>query len=326
MKSKSIKIFLNYILGPLVFIWLSVSVYHQLAAQPDLSSKLNRLKGILENDQAWKVWVVILLVLVNWGLEAWKWQLLMKPLEGLSFCKAFKATLSGVAFALNTPNRIGEYGGRVLYLQEGNRLKAVSLTIVGSFSQLLITIFAGTIGMWLMKGHLQVDTLPMFTLWYDYFLLIFLAIFLICLLLYFKVGIIFSRLILRMKEGRWSRLLSSLKDLSAHLLLSILLISLFRFVVFIIQYNLLLQAFEVNIGWWDGIWLVSILFFWLAIGPTITLMELGLRWEYSILLFGTISDNTIGVYAAATSIWLLNLVLPAMLGSLSVLSIKKITN
>lgn len=326
MKSKSIKIFLNYILGPLVFIWLSVSVYHQLAAQSDLSSKLNRLKGILENDQAWKVWVVILLVLVNWGLEAWKWQLLMKPLEGLSFCKAFKATLSGVAFALNTPNRIGEYGGRVLYLQEGNRLKAVSLTIVGSFSQLLITIFAGTIGMWLMKGHLQVDTLPMFTLWYDYFLLIFLAIFLICLLLYFKVGIIFSRLILRMKEGRWSRLLSSLKDLSAHLLLSILLISLFRFVVFIIQYNLLLQAFEVNIGWWDGIWLVSILFFWLAIGPTITLMELGLRWEYSILLFGTISDNTIGVYAAATSIWLLNLVLPAMLGSLSVLSIKKMTN
>jgi len=103
VKSKSIKIFLNYILGPLVFIWLSVSVYHQLAAQPDLSSKLNRLKGILENDQAWKVWVVILLVLVNWGLEAWKWQLLMKPLEGLSFCKAFKATLSGVAFALNTP-------------------------------------------------------------------------------------------------------------------------------------------------------------------------------------------------------------------------------
>ncbi len=326
MKSKSIKIFLNYILGPLVFIWLSVSVYHQLAAQSDLSSKLNRLKGILENDQAWKVWVVILLVLVNWGLEAWKWQLLMKPLESLSFCKAFKATLSGVAFALNTPNRIGEYGGRVLYLQEGNRLKAVSLTIVGSFSQLLITIFAGTIGMWLMKGHLQVDTLPMFTLWYDYFLLIFLAIFLICLLLYFKIGIIFSRLILRMKEGRWSRLLSSLKDLSAHLLLSILLISLFRFVVFIIQYNLLLQAFEVNIGWWDGIWLVSILFFWLAIGPTITLMELGLRWEYSILLFGTISDNTIGVYAAATSIWLLNLVLPAMLGSLSVLSIKKMTN
>ncbi|MFN5761618.1 MAG: hypothetical protein ACK44U_06010, partial [Sphingobacteriales bacterium] len=72
--------------------------------------------------------------------------------------------------------------------------------------------------------------------------------------------------------------------------------------------------------------LVSILFFWLAIGPTITLMELGLRWEYSILLFGTISDNTIGVYAAATSIWLLNLVLPAMLGSLSILSIKKMTN
>lgn len=326
MKSKSIKIFLNYILGPVVFIWLSISVYHQLAAQPDLPDHLNRLKGMFKSDQAWKLWVVIMLVFVNWSLEAWKWQLLIKPIEVLPFSKAFRATLSGVAFALNTPNRIGEYGGRVLYLQEGNRLRAISLTVVGSFSQLLITIFAGTIGMFLMKTHLVAGALRIYVLWYDYLLLIFLGIFLFFLFIYFRTRFIFSHLLFFTKVSWWSRLISSLKDLSAKLLVSILFISLLRFVVFIIQYNLLLQAFDVNIGWWEGIWLVSILFFWLAIGPTITLLELGLRWEYSILIFGTISMNTIGIYAAATSIWLLNLVFPALLGSLSVLSIKKIAN
>lgn len=80
---------------------------------------------------------------------------------------------------------------------------------------------------------------------------------------------------------------------------------------------------DVHITWWNGVWLISIFFLWLALGPTITLFELGLRWEYSILLLGTMSDNVVGIYATATAIWLLNLVLPALLGSLSVLSVRK---
>lgn len=326
MKSKSIKIFLNYVLGPVVFIWLSVSVYHQVEAQPDMRMKILKIAQVLNGDQGWKIWLVLLLVAVNWGLEAKKWQLLIKPLEELSFFKAFKATLSGVAFALNTPNRIGEYGGRVLYLNDGNRLKAVSLTVAGSFSQLLVTIFSGTIGMWLMKDHLLKGALRIYAVWYDSLLIILAVIFLVLLLLYFRINLIFSKIIRLLKEGWWTKLISGLQELSGNLLLRVLVLSILRFVVFVIQYNLLLQALEVNIVWWDGLWLVSILFLWLAIGPTITLLELGLRWEYSLLLFGTVSDNSIGIYAAATAIWLLNLVVPALLGSITVLSIKRFVN
>jgi hypothetical protein len=56
--------------------------------------------------------------------------------------------------------------------------------------------------------------------------------------------------------------------------------------------------------------------------PTIALLELGLRWEYSIMLFGLFSGNILGIYAAATGIWLINLVLPAMAGSLFILGIR----
>ena len=57
----------------------------------------------------------------NWGIEAKKWQVLMKPIEDLSWWTACKATLTGLSFAMNTPNRIGEYAGRILYVKKENR-------------------------------------------------------------------------------------------------------------------------------------------------------------------------------------------------------------
>ena len=51
-----------------------------------------------------------------------------------------------VSLAMNTPNGSGEYFGRILYVKEGNRLRAITLTLVGSISQLIVTMVLGTIG------------------------------------------------------------------------------------------------------------------------------------------------------------------------------------
>jgi hypothetical protein len=116
--------------------------------------------------------------------------------------------------------------------------------------------------------------------------------------------------------------ISVLEGLSVTILLRVLGLSFLRFIIFIIQYNLLLQVMHVNMGWWEGFWTVSVLFLWLAIWPTIALLELGLRWEYSLILFSMYSQNIVGIYAAATCIWLINLVLPAMGGSLFMLGLR----
>ena len=47
-----------------------------------------------------------------------------------------------------------------------------------------------------------------------------------------------------------------------------------------------------------------------------------LRGEISILLFGLISTNNAGIMFAATGIWLINRVIPALIGSLFVCGIK----
>jgi hypothetical protein len=146
-RNKNIKIFLNYVLGPLLGVWLFYSLYQQVKAQPHLKESLILIKHAPFGVQAWKFWTVIILTFINWGLEAKKWQALMKHLEPLSYATALKGVLSGVTLSLNTPNRMGEYGGRLLYVKEGNRIKSVSLSIAGSICQLTITVLMGCGGL-----------------------------------------------------------------------------------------------------------------------------------------------------------------------------------
>jgi hypothetical protein len=262
-------------------------------------------------------------MLVNWGLEARKWQVLLLHLEPLRFGRAFKAILSGLAFAMNTPNRIGEYGGRILFIPEGKRLKAISLTVAGSMSQLLVTLVMGSIGLTLLRGPLVSGVGEGSAgMWID----VFRFITAICatggLLVYFRLGWLVRGIDRIPGMGRFSRHISVMEELTVSVLLRVLLLSFLRFVVFGIQYILMLRFLQVGVGWWPGFWTVSVLFLLLAMVPTIALLELGMRWEYSLVLFRIYSDNVVGIYAAATGIWLINLVLPALAGSLFILGVR----
>jgi hypothetical protein len=146
--NKRIKILVNYFLGPLLFIILSWSLYRQISNKPHLDVQWAQIKNSWTN---WKFWLVIFLMFVNWGIEARKWQLLVKHIHRFSYYRSFKSVLSGCSVTMLTPNRVGEYGGRILYVEDGNRIKAISLTIVGSISQLLVTMMMGCLGLFFFR-------------------------------------------------------------------------------------------------------------------------------------------------------------------------------
>src|SRR6476660_748806 len=145
--TKNIKIIFKYIIAPLLGAWLFYSLYKQINEQPNLEQSIDLIKAAPFGSLAWKFWIVIALVFVNWGVEAKKWKVLLKTIQHISFFTAYKSVLSGVTLSLNMPNRIGEYGGRILYVREGNRIKAISLSIAGSISQLIITLIIGCGGL-----------------------------------------------------------------------------------------------------------------------------------------------------------------------------------
>ncbi|MBC6490888.1 lysylphosphatidylglycerol synthase domain-containing protein [Flavihumibacter stibioxidans] len=324
--SKNIKIFLNYWLGPLIFIWLSWSIYQQIKQQPDLPDAWLHIRQSLQGNNAWKFTVAVLLMVVNWGLEALKWRELLLPLHRISGWQALKAILAGVAFAVNTPNRIGEYGGRVLYLPEGKRLQAVSLTLVGSFSQLLVTLWLGTIGLWLFYlGYMGLN-LPEYwqsnLLWIRLLCLLLTIICLLLMLIYLRISW-WVRLLEKLPGvEKWGKALLVIDHLPVRILLRVFGWSLMRYGVFVIQYILLLQCFEVTGSLWVAGWMVAIQFLVLAIIPTIALAELGIRGKLALELFGWISANQLGVITATVSIWLVNLIVPAIAGSLLIIRVR----
>ena len=71
----------------------------------------------------------------------------MQPFQQMSFGKALASVFSGCAVTVITPNRIGEYGGRILHVEPAHRIRAVSVSILGGLSQTLVTFIAGCAGL-----------------------------------------------------------------------------------------------------------------------------------------------------------------------------------
>jgi hypothetical protein len=279
----------------------------------------------MESVKIWNLVIVIFLMVVNWGIEAVKWKLAIHNIQPVSFLKSFRAVLSGVSFSVNTPNRMGEYLGRVLYMEEGNRLRAISLTIVCSMSQLIITLLAGLIGFLSIRRRIETGEMIQgvdASLWLQVLEYGVIVVLLILTLLYFRLSLL-ARLVDKMpNNGRYGWVINSLKDIRATILLKLLSLSAVRYIVFILQYFLLFRLFEVGIGWWQCWWAVSVIFLVLAIIPTFAIAELGLRGQVSLKLLGLFSANSLGISIATLTIWLINLVVPAIAGSLLIVSIK----
>jgi hypothetical protein len=120
--------------------------------------------------------------------------------------------------------------------------------------------------------------------------------------------------------------IQQLEDFHWKELTRILFLSGSRYVVFLVQYVLLLQVFEVQVSVIDAVCMVSVMFLVMAIVPTIALAELGFRGKISLQLFGLLSNNTIGIIATAAGIWIINLIVPAIAGSLFILGVRLFRN
>lgn len=313
---KSIKILLNRVVGPFVFIWLTWSIYQQVMRQPNLDESLRYIAASVYGPDCWKLWTAVLLSVINWLTEARKWQVLMLPLQKLSLAEAFKGILAGVAFAVNTPNRIGEYGGRMLYLEKEHRIHSIALTMIGSASQLLVTFIAGLTGLLFVKAYFTEAAAPYISqYWIEVWLYVIGGITIAGTLLYFRLHWIVSFLSGMQLPEKWLQYVKIVKDIPVSFLLRVLLLSAFRYVVFVCQYILLLQALQIEIPIADAFWLISILYLILALIPTVTLLELGVRGKTSILLLQGFCNNTVGIYAGGMAIWIINLIIPALAGS-----------
>jgi len=320
--NKRFKILINYFLGPLLFLILSWSLYKQIILQPDLGIRWQQIKNSFHTPL---FWFVVILMVLNWGIEAKKWQILIHHLQDFSFIKALKSVFAGCSITMLTPNRVGEYGGRILYVEEGNRIKAISLTIVGSISQLLITMVAGSVGLIYFKYFSEDNVnvlreIPVY--WTNGLIFLTVGFTTVLLMFYLRIGWLVRIMEKVQAFQKIIQHITVLDEFNGKQLLQILFLSFLRYLVFIYQYILLLNLMGIGIGGFLSFWLMSVFYLIMAIAPTIGFIELPVRAKASWELLKFYSVNELGVGAAALGIWLINLVIPAIAGSLLILSVK----
>jgi hypothetical protein len=260
---------------------------------------------------------------LQWIIEAKKWQLLLAPVSSISLKRALMAIFSGIAFSIATPNRMGEFAGRILHLPANARFQGTSFTFIGNFAQLIVTLICGGLSLFFLDE--RISNMLGSRILRDIFLMLKIAtpvIVLLSLMIYFKLGIIFSKLFSHRFFHKVNNKLASLKGIPLSILGTVLLLSFTRFLIFIVQYYLLFIFTGVDVSFFDVVICISVLFLLLAAIPTITFLELGVRWQVALVLFAHVTDNKLGVSLTITAVWFINLILPAFLGALTTIKFK----
>lgn len=252
--------------------------------------------------------LVLALMVLNWGLEAWKWHWLMRPVQRIGFGRAFAATVAGTSIGLITPNRVGEFAGRVLFLEPEHRIQGGFATLLGSIAQFVVTLLAGGLvlglGLWMpvegSPGHAW-----RVVLWSA--LLIGLA----AVFLYFSPKA-FARLLLAIPWlRRFERHAHVLEAFTAAQLARVFVLSLVRYAVFTLQFCIVLAALA-QVPATVAVRAVPVVFLLTTLVPTMALTELGVRGSVALAF---IPGDAAGVLASTVLIWTINLALPAIFGA-----------
>ncbi|SOD15431.1 lysylphosphatidylglycerol synthase domain-containing protein [Pedobacter xixiisoli] len=286
-------------------------IYNKLTKHNDLKEFIKLLDSI-PNQQIWMViGSVFILMLFNWGLEAVKWKELIARVEQISLWRAVESVFCGLTWAVFTPNRLGEYGGRVFFLSPKRRIIGVVAMTVGNIGQLVLTNVFGAITVCIFVYHF-IPLEPILQAAICAAAFVFALFFII---FYFNIKWL-NGLLLSVKFTRkYQKFYAVLARYQKKELLKILLFCLARYAVFTTQYIIMFLWLIPELRLLDILMLVPILFFVQSTLPSLDLLDVGIRSVTALFFFKYVTSQNTAVVACIASIWLINIIIPAILGS-----------
>jgi uncharacterized membrane protein YbhN (UPF0104 family) len=317
----------NLAIRAVILVATYLFIYSQVFHKNDLREILNTLYDDLDRPGVTgQITVLLAMMAVNWAVEAIKWRFLIRKIEKVGFFKSLSGVLSGVSVSSFTPNRVGEFFGRVYILKKASHVEGILITILGSMSQLLVTILAGSLALLvLLPRYLPAAAFSHGYIYYS-ILSVVLIMDVLLLVLYFNISVLntLKDKILRSRLRRFRRFFRIFSLYRVRELAAVLLLSMLRYLIFSTQFWLMLQLFQVPVPLTEALILIPVIYFIMAVIPTVALTELGIRGSVSLYIFGLFLATLYadpapfnpGIFSAATLLWLINLGIPALLGTL----------
>lgn len=302
-----------------VFIASCIYIFYHINNRVSLLDDGERLWNSFADSDSQK-WIIacLLFMIFNWTLEIIKWQRLIAPVEPISFVKAGRSVLTGITVSFFTPNRVGEFAGRILHLDEGYRIRGILSAFIGSTAQLLITLQFGLIAVACsVNEYYPIEKSLQYPLQFLLFLSV--PVLLVAWIKVPRIALLFEHISWLKKYRKYSEVF---KHYHARDLLITYLISLFRYIIFCTQQYFLFRAFQVDVGYILCMKLSALSFLIITIVPSIAFAELGIRGGINLAIFGAITTDTPAILLVTFVLWTINLAIPALMGAVSMLYIR----
>lgn len=261
------------------------------------------------------IWLLVTIVLmpVNWGLEALKWRLFFPGPRALSFRRAIAAVVAGVALALITPHRIGDYGGRALLAPRSEKWPSVWATALSGYCQLTVVWVIGLAGAAVFGWRYWPELRPFLGPALPWVPVLTFGL---------TGGLLFAReLFDRLSRflpvawaNRVSEYIAPLSGIPKRRLGGGLVLALLRYSVYSGQYVMMLRFFGVMPSVPAAFSGVALIFLLQTSVPLPPLLGLLARGEIALLVWGNLGANPLSVLAATFGLFIINLLMPSLLG------------
>lgn len=307
---------LSIILKVGIILFMAWVLYVQVFEKNDLSKLVIQFIDSLNHKGSWLLLTAaICLVPLNWFLESKKWSLLINNFQPFNIKQAIYSVLSGVSVAIMTPGRIGEYGGRLIGITKENQPKAILANFISSLSQNIINIGIGLMGALIFVQKFM----PMHQSIFLSLMFISSCIIIVMMLVYFRIDLLHG-ILAYLPDWKWVQKIqssvSSFQEMDTKSLFSLLGISFFRYMTYLTQYVLFIFFFGVTDDIVASILGVITIFFLQSNLPLPPALSVLARGEMAIFLWSVFTTNILGIIAASFSLWIINLVFPAILGTI----------
>lgn len=258
--------------------------------------------------QIWVIPMLLIFVSLNWWLEAKKWQLLLSNKEKIRTITSIQAVFAGVTIGLFTPNRIGEYAGRLWFVK--NKVFAISATVIGNICQLTITLLFGMVALYFYTPSQKND--------FSYININVLYTALLAILV-FIVLYLYRRQLWKSLSNKKIKslveLINNTRGYTRNTITQSLLISAIRYFSFVLPFAILLSLVY-NVELFQFLWLVPLTYFFQTFVPTFAIAEVGVRSATIGIIMESMNLNPEPAIIVSILIWVINVMIPSLLGLL----------
>jgi Lysylphosphatidylglycerol synthase TM region len=288
-----------WLLKLLLFVLLAWFVVNRLFVENNASQQWHLFCANFAAGRFYVFLMAAILMPVNWLLETAKWRILLN--SHMPFKTLLKSVIAGITLGFITPGRAGEFVGRVVFLDAYSKTRGFYLSSMGGFAQTAASLIIGVPFVYIWSGTPQWGLAAT-------------GVGVIYLLAFFRFDLL-NRLMASIPLLRRYGLImgpGNLPNIRAQLLT--LFISLIRFATYTLQYVLLLDFFGVQNEYWKLATYSIVYLLAQTFSPLMPLLDMGYRSGSALLIFKPLTADNLAVLSAVMTVWLINLVIPALAG------------